>query len=267
MTVADPGLLAARRLLLERLDAHPGQAVNADLDPAEVGIVGDTAHADGGDSYHLGHDQIRARGGRPRYSVDESPRDQAGLDERASALDVGWFFVRVAGKAHTLRTFSVWLVAQCKAGTPDTAGIREVIYSPDGIVVKRWDRLGVRAGGDRSHLTHTHISKFRDADGHQIAALMRRYLTEIGLLEDEMGLTAEQTRAEVTAGLAVLLKSAAARDTPTGRQVGDALKAIAVTPILTAVLNVDEEILAKLGAADTDPEQVAELLRPVLGDK
>lgn len=40
MTTAPPGLLEARALLLAHLDMHPGQTVSADLDPAEVGIVG-----------------------------------------------------------------------------------------------------------------------------------------------------------------------------------------------------------------------------------
>jgi hypothetical protein len=86
MTAAKKNHLAARALLLQYLDLHPGQTPDADLDPAEVGIVGDTAHAEGGDSYHLGKDQIRKTG--HRYSVDESARDKRGLDGYASAMDV-----------------------------------------------------------------------------------------------------------------------------------------------------------------------------------
>jgi hypothetical protein len=174
-TYAPDSIQDARRLLLVHL---PG------LTSAEVGIVGDTAHAEGGDSYHLGKGQIRARNGRDRYSVDESPRDQRGLSDAASGLDIGTFDVTVRGKRHTLASFSIWLVAQCKAGTPDTRDIREVIYSPDGSTVRRWDRLGIRSSGDSSHQWHTHISYFRDSESRDKTGLFRRYLTEIGLLED-----------------------------------------------------------------------------------
>ncbi|BEL07816.1 hypothetical protein Q0Z83_060070 [Actinoplanes sichuanensis] len=173
-TYAPDSLQAARRLLLAHL---PG------LTSLEVGIVGDTAHADGGDSYHLGKGQIRDRNGRDRYSVDESSRDRNGLSNAASALDIGTFAVAIGGKRHDLRTFSVWLVAQCKANTADTRDIREVIYSPDGSTVKRWDRLGIRSSGDSSHTFHTHISYFRDSESRDKTGLFRRYLTEIGLLE------------------------------------------------------------------------------------
>jgi len=188
VTVAPEGLLAARRLLLEHLDMHPGRTVDADLDPAEVGVIGDTAHAAGGDSYHLGKDQIIRSG--HRYSVDESPRDARGLSIYASAMDVGWFEVSVAGKRWTLRDFSVWLVAQCKAGVPDTRDIREIIYSPDGRTVKRWDRLAKSTTGDDSHRWHTHISEFRDARGRHMPGLIRRWLTHIALIpEDDMPLS------------------------------------------------------------------------------
>jgi hypothetical protein len=176
-TYAPNSLQDARRLLLAHL---PGLA------PNEVGIIGDTAHQEGGDSYHLGKNKIRARNGRDRYSVDESLRDRNGLTDAASGLDVGDFAVTVRGKRHTLPTFSVWLVAQCKANTADTRDIREVIYSPDGSTVKRWDRLGVRSTGDSSHLWHTHISYFRDSENRDKTGLFRRYLTEIGLLEEDV---------------------------------------------------------------------------------
>jgi hypothetical protein len=145
-----------------------------------VGIVGDAAHRGG---YHCGSDRVDA----DDYSVDESPRDAAGLTLDASALDVGQFSLRVDGKAHDLRSFSVWCVAQCKAGAADTRDIREVIYSPDGRTVKRWDRLGRRTSGPTSHRTHTHFSFFRDSTkaGRDQTPLFRRYLTSIGILEDD----------------------------------------------------------------------------------
>ena len=177
MTTAPACLTAARRLLLDHLDIHDGGTYPSDLDPAEVGIVGDPAHRGG---YHCGSDRVVDGD----YSVVESTRDRNGLSMYASALDVGSF---TYGQ-HTLRTFSVWLVAQCKAGTADTRDIREVIYSPDGQTVRRWDRLGKRTTGDDSHLWHTHISYHRDAvrASRDQTAVIRRYLTEIGLLEDDM---------------------------------------------------------------------------------
>ncbi|MEU4640820.1 hypothetical protein [Micromonospora sp. NPDC023814] len=178
MTTAPESLLAARRLLLEHLDVNKGLTRAADLDPAEVGIVGDPAHRGG---YHCGRDRLDA----DDYSVRESARDRNGLTLDASALDVGDFSISVRGKRHTLASFSMWLVAQCKAGTPDSRDIREVIYSPDGRVVRRWDRLGKRTSGDSSHRWHTHISFHRDAikAGRGPVPLFRRYLTEIGLIQ------------------------------------------------------------------------------------
>ncbi|MEU7677888.1 hypothetical protein AB0C42_24110 [Micromonospora taraxaci] len=175
MTRAPANLLALRTLLLTHLDNAPGPD---DLEPAEVGIVGDPAHRGG---YHCGSDRTVAND----YSVVESPRDRAGLTDLASALDVGPFSVTAGGKTHTLRTFSAWLVAQCAANAPDTRDIREVIYSPDGSAVKRWDRLGRRSTGDSSHRWHTHISYHRDAikAGRDQTPLFRRYLTTIGLLK------------------------------------------------------------------------------------
>lgn len=165
MTAAPAPLLAARAFIIESLGV-PG---------ASVGIVGDGPHARTGSSYHLGRSQLRP----DSYSIVESSRDGRGLSEAAAALDVGEFTKRVGGTTHTLRTFSAWLVAQCKAGTPDTGDIREVIYSLDGKTVRRWDRLGRRTSGDSSHTFHTHISYFRDSESRDKTALFRRYLAEI----------------------------------------------------------------------------------------
>jgi hypothetical protein len=190
LTTAKKNHLAARTLLLQYLDLHPGKTVDADLDPAEAGIVGDTSHAEGGDSYHLGKDQIRTTG--HRYSVDESSRDKRGLDNYASAMDIGYFKVTTARGTFTLRDYSVWLVGLCKAGDPDTLDLREVIYSPDGKVVKRWDREGDRTSGDSSHLSHTHESEYRDADGHRMPRLATRWLQHIGLIPEEDDLTPDE---------------------------------------------------------------------------
>ncbi|GGN39408.1 hypothetical protein FHR83_006724 [Actinoplanes campanulatus] len=189
MTAAKPHHLTARRLLLDHLDVHPGKTVGNDLDPLELGLVGDTAHQAGGDSYHLGKDKIRARAGRDRYSVDESPRDQRGLSDYASAMDIGTFKVTTGRGVFDLYDFNAWLIALCKAGDPDTADLREVIYSPDGRTVKRWDRLGRRMSGDTSHLTHTHLSEHRDADGHRMVRLATRWLQHIGKIPEEDDVT------------------------------------------------------------------------------
>ncbi|MFI7605244.1 hypothetical protein ACIBTV_08975 [Micromonospora sp. NPDC049366] len=181
MTRAPANLMAVRSLLLEHLNVDKNAARDADLEPAEVGIVGDPAHRGG---YHCGSDRVVTND----YSVVESARDRNGLTLDAAALDVGQFQVRAGGGTHDLRSFSTWCVAQCAANAPDARDIREVIYSPDGRTVRRWDRLGRRTTGDNSHLWHTHFSFFRDSikAGRDQRPLFRRYLTTIGLLEDDM---------------------------------------------------------------------------------
>ncbi len=208
MTAAKPHHLAARRLLLDHLDVHPGKAVGNDLDPLEAGIVGDTAHQQGGDSYHLGKDKIRARGSRNRYSVDESPRDQRGLNNYASAMDIGYFKVATSRGTFDLYDFNAWLIGLCKTGDPDTADLREVIYSPDGLTVRRWDDLGVRSTGDNSHLTHSHLSEYRDADGHRMVRLVTRWLQHIGLILEED----DVTKTEFMAWMTEWAKSGTGRD-------------------------------------------------------
>ena len=190
MTRAPKNLLAARKLLIDHLG--PGVRTPAGVtildplgDPAwEVGIVGDANHVGG---YHCGSDRLHRRNGViADYSVVESPRDRDGLTLDAAALDVGMFKVRTPSGTYDLRHYSRWLVAQCEAGTADTRHLREVIYSPDGKVVRRWDRLGRRSTGDLSHLTHTHESWFRDAikAGTDVSAVKRRYLIHIGVIKE-----------------------------------------------------------------------------------
>ncbi|MFI2664894.1 hypothetical protein [Micromonospora carbonacea] len=198
MTRAPANLLAVRSLLLDHLDIDESRTRAEDLEPAEVGIVGDASHRGG---YHCGSDRVVSGD----YSVVESPRDSSGLTLDSSALDVGGFSVKSGGSTHDLRSFSVWCVQQCAAGAPDTRDIREIIYSPDGKTVKRWDRLGKRSTGDSSHLWHTHFSFFRDSTkaGRDQTPLFRRYLTSIGLipaaqpLEDDMPTPADVWSADV----------------------------------------------------------------------
>ena len=106
------------------------------------------------------------------YSV-MTARDRAGLSNAASAIDLG----RLDGSLEQLRAFSRWLVGRCRANRAGTSAIREIIYSPDGRLVLRWDRerghaSAPRVGeGDNSHLTHTHVSLYRDSAADLLALL------------------------------------------------------------------------------------------------
>lgn len=197
MTSAKPYHKAARELLLEHLDLHPGKTVNADLDPLEVGIVPDSDHHGG---YHCGEGQVSA----DDYSVRESERDRRGLDGYSSAIDIGYFAITTSRGFFDLYDLNGWLVNLWDRGDPDIADLREVIYSPDGKVVRRKDKLGLRISGDSSHTTHTHLSEFRDADGHRMVNLATRWLEHIGLLEDpvtkdEIAAIAKETAKQVWA--------------------------------------------------------------------
>jgi hypothetical protein len=143
-----------------------------------LGIVGDTAHVGTGTSYHLGQSQLKVGA----YSTT-SPRDrEPALTEAASAIDIG----KVGGSLKGLQALSSWLSSQCQRRAIDTLDIREVIYSPDGSKVFRWDEPtqtvypgGTGTGqGDDSHLWHTHVSWFRDAEFRDHTALFRRYFEE-----------------------------------------------------------------------------------------
>lgn len=145
-TYAPDDLLAIRRYL-----------ISVGLDPAGIGIVGDASHAATG-GYHEGRADLLSRLDYD-YSIVQSPRDRYFLTDAASALDIPNF--------SRLQNMSISLVDACKRGDPQTGDIREVIYSPDGVTVKRWDRLGRSSTGDSSHLWHTHISFFRDSQGRR----------------------------------------------------------------------------------------------------
>lgn len=172
MSFAPPTILAARALVKK----HVPQ-----LSWVELGIVGDDAHANSGTGYHLGKDALKASA----YSIIESARDKRGLSNAASALDIGWFKITAKGKTWTLRDFSKWLVAECERGAADTKDIREVIYSPDGKVVKRWDALKKRTSGDDSHLSHSHLSWFRDSEFRDKTSIFKRWFIHIGLIEGD----------------------------------------------------------------------------------
>lgn len=240
MTNAPECLSAPRHLILGSLGPYG-------LASAEVGIVGDAAHVGEGDSYHLGSPEQDPHGS---YSIMESIRDRA-LTSYASALDVGTF---VYG-SHNLQTFSAWCVAQCKANAPDTRDIREIIYSPDGRTVKRWDRLGIRSSGDSSHTFHTHFSFFRDAikSGRDQSPLFRRYLTTIGLLEDPDVITDDDAVKVARATLNLTI----GRTTTTVGQV------LAMVPALQVEVTALRAALDGIAAAGTGPVDTAAILAGV----
>lgn len=137
-----------------------------------LGIVGDVRHQARGTSYHLGADQLTD----DAYSR-QTARDRRGLTNAASAIDLG----RLDGSLDELRAFSDWLVDQARSNAPGTADMREIIWSPDGVTVLRWDRergaaSEPRAGeADASHLGHTHVSWYRDAEYRDHTTAFRPY--------------------------------------------------------------------------------------------
>lgn len=133
-----------------------------------LGIVGDTDHATKGVSYHLGKDQLRAGA----YSAT-TPRDKAGLTNAASAIDLG----RLLGSYLQLQAFSMWLAKRCLAGTPDTNDVREVIFANGNRVMGYKDGVDhlIPDYGDNSHLTHTHVSYYRDSEHRSKLDLFAAY--------------------------------------------------------------------------------------------
>lgn len=262
MTRAPDNIKAVRGLLLTHLNVDQDAVRSADLEPAEVGIVGDPNHTGG---YHCGSDRVVPND----YSVVESDRDRAGLTEDASALDVGLFSVQSGGRTHNLQTFSTWCVAQCVAGAPDTRDIREIIYSPDGTVVRRWDRLKRRTSGDSSHLFHTHFSFHRDAvkAGRDLTPLFRRYLEAIGLIESEDDMDAAGfIKILQDPTVAAFFRAApwqyAGSPMPTGLSAGWTLAGAHQAAKQAAGEDVDEAEVAQLILASLTPEKIAAAVPP-----
>ena len=211
----------------------------------ELGISGDKPHAAGGTSYHLGRGDLNLAANP--YSV-RTARDKAGLSDAASAFDLGMW--------PRLREFSVWLVARCRSGAADCRDIREVIYSPDGKTVLRWDRQrGVtsqpRAGeADDSHLKHTHISWYRDSETHDRVAVFRAFFDGDDDMQttDRIGLPAIEGSTQETASVSDALGYTLVR----GRVTLEAAKRIeaTVSAILAAVKGDKdaEQIIAEIRA-------------------
>lgn len=151
------------------LETRPYLKQQTGLDDASLGITGDASHYGG---YHCGKDRIVSED----YSVIESLRDRNGLSLASSGQDVGSFSKTLSGgRTVSLRDMSLWIVGECQKGAPDTLDIREIIYSPDGVNVKRWDRLKIRSDGDSSHLYHSHFSYFRDSEFRSKLPIFKRY--------------------------------------------------------------------------------------------
>jgi hypothetical protein len=151
------------------LELREYMQIKTGLPDVALGIVGDPAH-DGGD--HCGWDRraLNDKGLLDDYSWDESPRDFSHRSDAARAFDCGMF--------DQLREMSIWIADQCARGAPDTRDIRSIIYSPDGVRVLRWDRLGLHTGGDASHRDHTHFSFFADAEENSKLGPFRRFFGE-----------------------------------------------------------------------------------------
>jgi hypothetical protein len=154
------------------------------LPDSALGIVGDVNH-DGG--YHCGWDRRRIRNGQlSDYSWQDSTRDSSHKTDAASAFDVGWFDVVIGNTRVTLIDFNDWFVRECAASAPDTLDVRSMIYTLDRQTVVRWDRTGKRSGGDSSHLKHTHVSYFRDAEDRDKIGPYKRFFDQYLLKGDEL---------------------------------------------------------------------------------
>lgn len=148
----------------------------ASMEGTNLGIVGDSAHAATGTSYHLGKSQLK-----PGAYSAVLARDVKGLSEAASAIDLG----QLHGSLRNLQRFSVWFVDAVVNHPTTYRDVREVIYSPDGIKVLRWDNNARRlytggdgtGQGDNTHLWHTHISWFRDSEFRAKTQLFEPYFT------------------------------------------------------------------------------------------
>jgi hypothetical protein len=150
------------------------------LSASALGIVGDAAHQRRA-SYHNGQDAISKYGrtASTDYSIRTVRDREPYLTNAASALDIGTP-TAAKGGATLLRNMSMKLVAQARVNAPGTRDIREIIFSPDGRRVLRWDRergytsMPREGEADDSHLWHTHIAWYRDSESRSKLAPFRR---------------------------------------------------------------------------------------------
>jgi hypothetical protein len=158
MSVNAPGLTA----LKEYANRHLGPQFF-------LGIVGDSNHTSG---YHLGPDRIHG----PDYSM-KLDRDVAGaraFPRFACAYDLGMGW-------NASRLWLGWLVNECRRNA--FPQIREIIGSLDGVHKHYFSQLRgfatERYTGD-NHVSHTHISVFRDTADTDHSPLLRRFLEPAG---------------------------------------------------------------------------------------
>lgn len=145
------------------------------------GIVGDAAHQARA-SYHNGQDAITAHGRTAAndYSIRTARDREPHLTDAAAGLDIG----KGNSSLADLQNLSRYIVAECRRNAPGTSDIREVIYSPDGATVLRWDRERGYASApqpgeaDASHLWHTHVSFYRDSEARDKVGPWRGYFEE-----------------------------------------------------------------------------------------
>jgi hypothetical protein len=186
------------------------------LRPASLGIVGDSAHQRRA-SYHNGQDAI-TRYGRTAatdYSIRTHRDREPYLTNGASAMDIGNF----TKGTKSLRNLSKSLVAQARTNAPGTRDIREIIFSPDGRRVLRWDRergytsFPKEGEADDSHLWHTHVSWYRDSEQRSKLAPFKRYFEGA----PKVNLWAPEIAADIQKAY------------PTGSTVASKLKALGIT--------------------------------------
>ena len=156
MSSAPPGIV---RLQVYRT-AQLGSGKN-------LGIVGDSNHKMG---YHLGPDRTPVGDPSERLARDKSGARQFPVYASAEDSSMAW---------NGSRQWLAGLVRDCRAGEAYTRDIREIIGSLDGKTALYWDSQtgfnAVRYTGS-GHITHTHISFFRDSALRDQSDVLRMYL-------------------------------------------------------------------------------------------
>jgi hypothetical protein len=208
---------------------------------------------------------------------DHNWDDKAGWrSEQSDADDIpeirGWDIRLPLRAPFTPEQLVQWLIKQARAGK--LPWLRYVIFKR-----RIWTRTGgwvtQKYNGSNPHNEHIHVSSLASRDNDTTSANLR------GLLP---------TTQEDTMSKEVVLEALRDNEPWLSREVGLAAQEAGLNPqvsvralleymykelvlahkldaILAAVLNVDEEVVSKLGNSSMSPEQVANVLRPVLGDR